>query len=182
MSMAQLLETTQEWLRTELSLADHFCGVQPFPEPPPVAGEFYVAICEGGITAPGGTENWLLEQYTVVVSIMRRSGQYMKDRQKNLLKRLPSTIESGDRLEALERATIRALHGRHDFRIAYNTALGAPDASLGESAVLPLLYRGRGPTTLFESPSEEPSTRFEWLRRDLRFQGLDRKQKLENIG
>ncbi len=182
MSMAQLLVTTQTWLRTELSLADQFCGIQMDGDPPPAAGEFYVAIDEGGIGSSGGTENWLLEQFTVVVSIMRRSGQYMKDRQGNLLKRSASAIEAGNRLEALERATIAALHGRHDFRNAYNTALGAPDATLGEIAVLPLWYKGRSRTYRFQSMDEEPAKRFEWLRRDLRFMGLDRKQKLENIG
>ena len=85
MSMAALLEAAQDHLRTELALADHFCGVQPDGDPPPAAGEFYVAIDEGGISAPGGTENWLLEQLTIVVSIMRRTGQYMKDRQGNVL-------------------------------------------------------------------------------------------------
>ena len=179
MSLAALLEAAQDHLRTELSLSNAQCGVQMDGDPPPAAGEFYLAIDEGGVSSPGGTENWLLEQFTVVVSIMRRTGQYMKDRQGNVLKREATAIKS---LEELERRTIRALHGRHDFRIAYNTSLGAPDESLGEIAVLPLWYRGRGRTYRFQSSSEEPAQKFEWLRRDLRFGGLDRKQKLENIG
>lgn len=179
MSMAALLESVQDHLRTELAIGDQFCGVQLDGEPPPVAGEFYVAIDEGGINAPGGTEDWLLEQFTVVVSIMRRSGQYMKDRKANLLKREASSIKG---LEELERRTIRALHGRHDFRIQYNILLGVPDESLGEMAVLPLWYRGRSRTYSYVNANEEPAQQFAWLRRDLRFAGLDRKQKLENLG
>lgn len=179
MSMDALLEACENHLRTELSVGDQFCGVQPLGDPPPIAGEFYVGIDEAGVNSPGGTENWLLEQFTVQISIMRRTGQYMRDRQRQLLKRNPSVVAN---LTRLERQVIRALHGRHDFRIQYNTLLGVPDADLGEMAVLPLWYKGRSKTYDWENKNEEPARQFAWLRRDLRFSGLDRKQKLENIG
>ncbi len=182
MSMAALLEAVQIHLRTELGLPDQYVGIQLDGEPYPVAGEFYVAVDEGGINAPGGTENWLLEQFNIVVTVMRRTSQLMKDRQYRLLTREMSTGRFQNALEELERRTIRALHGRHDFRIAYNALLGTPDEFLGEDACLPLWYRGRSKTYPWANKNEEPAQQFAWIRRDLRFGGLDRKQRLENIG
>lgn len=179
MSIGQLLTTVRDHLSTALNLTKDECGVQLSGTPPAAAGQRYVAVDEGGVNVYSGDEAWLGEQYTILVSIMRRAGQYPADRQGDLLVRETTAIKS---LEELERRTIEALHGNELLRKAYNEALGVPNDYFGEIAIQPLWYRGRGRTFIFESPLDEPNFVYAWWRRDLRFSGMNRKQKPENIG
>lgn len=179
MSIGQLLTTVRTHLRTQLSLGVNQCGVQMSGMPPPAAGEKYVAIDDGGTEQRSGDEPYLTERYKLVISILRRAGVYPADRQGDLLVRETTSVQS---LEELERGVIKYIHGSQSLRVTYNTALGAPDASLGEIAIMPLFYRGRGRTYIYTSPMEAGDGLHAWFRRDLNFSGMDRKQKLENLG
>lgn len=179
MSMGQLLTTIRDHLRTQLTLGVNQCGVQINGLPPAAAGEKYVAIDDGGTEQRSGDEPFLTERYKIVIAIMRRAGVYPADRQGDLLVRETSSIQS---LEELERGVIKQIHGSQSLRVTYNTALGVPDASLGEIAIMPLFYRGRGRTYIYTSPVESADQLHGWFRRDLNFSGMDRKQKLENMG
>lgn len=179
MSMGQMLETVRDHLRSQLNLAAEQCGVHLNGMPPDTAGQLYVALDEGGVEVRSGDDPVLTERYTIVVSIMRRAGKYPRDRQGDLLLR---ETEAQKSLNELERACIRAIHASWGFHVSYNTDLGVPDAALGEKAIMPLFYRGRGRTYLYDTPTEQPDMIHAWFRRDLRFSGFDRKQKLENMG
>ena len=179
MSVGQLLQTVRDHLRTQLTLDFKSCGVQLNGVPPSTAGEFYVAIDEDGTESVGGDDPVLNERYRIVISIMRRAGKYPKDRQGDLLLRETEALKS---LEELERLVIKNIHAAWNLMATYNTNLGAPDATLGDTAILPLFCRGRGRTYTWTSPTEEPDMLYAWLRKDVRFSGMNRKQRLESMG
>lgn len=133
MSMNSLILGVVDFLRapsTGLGLDDKSCDEQPDGQPPPMAGEWYVAVTEGSWT--NDATECLDESYGVEITITRRTTFSPSDRVNVAVKR------------ELRRkaAEIRAaIHGREEPRIAANTRL---DANVENVFVEPLRFRSAG--------------------------------------
>lgn len=183
MSMGQALVTVRNHLRTNLTLDNAQCGIMIQVggglDPPTMAGELYVGVGDGGAQNQAGDNYHILERYFITVSVFRRGGQYPLDQKPQMLQRETTSIKS---LEELERLVIKHIHNNWTLVNTYNTDLGAPHATLGDKAILPLFFQGRGPTHIYAQENETASIANAYLRKDLRFGGFDRKQLIESMG
>lgn len=177
MSIATLLVTVRDQLRSAMSLGVAECDVQPGCHPPPMAGELFIGIDDGGAVSFGGDEPWLGERYTVIIGVMRRMGTTPSDMTGDLLQREAASVRS---LEAAERKIKQVLHGKQLVRLAMNATGGLPSQEFGEQFIFPLFWRSQSRAYVYSSPYDQQEPRG-WIRRDLNFVGADRKFLPENI-
>lgn len=129
MSIRAMLLAIPVHLREELSLADDECDVQPEARPPAQMGERYIAVCEAGVSGSGSTgqgASTLRKIYNFRISITRRTGQYGRDRTKNLY------VEAVDSIDQLATAVVAKIHGSYPLITIANGEIsgGAPGFQL----------------------------------------------------
>ena len=178
MGINALLLAVRDVLQTDLAVdfpnsADaigRYVGIQPGGNPPASAGEWYVAIDEGGITS--SSRNYLGESYRIRVYISKRTGKYARDQMERAY-REDANVQG---LEQLERLIIGHLHTSETVRSSANTHAGAPGSG-GDIFQRPLYYQGRSNTVYREGGWGHASKGNDsWLVRTLDFSGADRIQ------
>ena len=187
--MALALEHTAEWFRGVYAWKPNECGVQYDAMPPNEAGQFYVAIDDGGVEAGRDETAALQETLTLVIGIWRRPEHLsQKDRRANL--KLPIdkyllgayTLHDLERMVLIFRASgepkLNGLHQNFEFMNALNNRYNLPHAELGSKFNLPLFYRGRGRMETVGLDDQGTVNAFYGYR--LRFRGLTRVQVTNN--
>ncbi|MGE3410126.1 MAG: hypothetical protein AB7I37_25305 [Pirellulales bacterium] len=192
MSIEALLEAAETRLIEQLGFAEGEVSIAPDGKPPAKMGERFVSLDENSIQSTERAS--LKENYAITVYITIRTGKLPADnRKKAYLSHLKA-------LTGIERAVIKALHGRQEVRLAACNLLGisneamqaedqedrdnAPggDASRGHPFTIPLYYTGR----------QRTNTRADWILgseaspapcmvRELQFAGGLRLQSLDTI-
>lgn len=155
-------------------------GFEPAGQPPPAAGDLYIAVDEDGVQNPKDpAQDHLKERYRIKVFINRRTGATAPDRYSTIYSRF-----SGGLL-VIERAIVAAIHGNWDIRVAANALLvEAANGSAVNEFLTPLWYTGRPRTTprgaewSGETSGQNPVG---WIVRELNFVGCDRVQPLSSI-
>lgn len=186
--MSIVLQATETWLRSSCDFDNTQCGIQPRCEPPPIAGQWYVGIDDGGIDqtarhdSTGEFDQYLREVFTVEIGIWRRPGQFPMDRRRELMKNVSPYLLEQQSIESLERKIIVALHKAQGWRAIANDVAGGglPLGGRGDVFSLPLGYAGRGKneTLALIRTSNDPDLFFG---RRLRFRGATRTQALEGM-
>lgn len=177
MSRALALQAVRDYLRTNLSLANADCDIEPGGYPPNIAGKLYVAIDEGGTTC--STRESLWEVNSVEVYVCRRPQEHPGDKRGQILKRTDLYLAGMKTLETLERGVIRYLHGVTAVPTAANALIAAILAAGGDAGgdfLTPLYYQRGGKMETFDSEGGVT-----WIRRQLLFVGMERPQRLTEV-
>lgn len=120
MSLVALLLATRDHLRTQLSLNESQCDIQPDGRPPANMGERYVALWEDGSAGAGttgGGASTLSETCGLLVTVTRRTGRYGRDRRRNIF------LEEITGLEPLCRSIKAAIHANWGIVNAANARI-----------------------------------------------------------
>lgn len=177
MSMAAVLATVRDRLRTEIPLAVEQCGIQPGGTPPSTAGEMYVAVDELGVVSDGKCV--LRETYSVEVCLWRRIGQFPGDRLGDVHLKEDPYVATARTLDVVERDVLRLIHANYLHIVAAaNEAAAAGTPAGGDVFQLALYYEGRSRTESFRPA--KGAWRDAWLGRRLKFSGLTRVQANPN--
>lgn len=186
MSMAMVLEGSQDFLRQLYEWKPTECVVAPETLPTASAGPFFIGIDEGSVE--GGEENShkLKEVFNIEIGIWRRPHNLPKDRWREYLKVQNMYLPEVATLDTLERQVITALHGygkRNGGPSLWefiNTKFQLPISGRGDRFNGTLMYKGRGKSEVISLPAEEGGGEF--YGRRLRFRGLDRTQSTTQMG
>jgi hypothetical protein len=193
MSMALALQYGTEWLRTKYGFTATQCGVQFDALPPNDAGQFYIALDDGGIeTGPDNTAA-LTETLNITVGIWRKPEHLaLKDKRGNLQLPIDKYLIGAYTLHDLERKVIverpsekmYGLHQSWSFMRGLNERYALPHLVDGDVFFTPLFYRGRGRMEtvgiergILPDGSVDAQT---WYGYRLRFRGLSRTQATNN--
>lgn len=185
MSMALLLEGVRDYLRSqnELPNGDQWgrqqVGIQFKSMPPATAGQFFLSLDDGGVDAPSNPSYYLKEIYTITIGVWRRMGTTPANRRGQQLLADDIYRDQITTLEDLERIAIKQLHEKPVVTQSVNDQFGLPSEALGDRFQGRLYYTGRSTnetTGLPDSPSEV------FIGRKLRFRGMLRVQRIENMG
>lgn len=185
MSMALVLEHTQEWFRAKYGWTPNQCGVQFNAQPTLSAGQFYVAIEDAGVESGNDSTDSLKEIINLSIGVWRRPEHLRNDLRGNLKLPMDKYLLGSWTLHDLERAvllhrtlgdkSLHGLHGNWGFRTAINTRYNLPDPDHGAEFSGVFMYRGKGPMeTLGLDDGNNVHT---WFGYRLRFRGLWREQK-----
>lgn len=189
MSMALVLEHTQEYLREKYGWKPNQCGVSFRSEPQlQDAGDFYVAIEDNGVEAGNVETDSLKEICNITVGIWRRPEHLVRDMRGNLSLQFDKYLIGAWTLHQLERAimvhktiagtaSLFGLHANYTFLSELNARYNLPSEDNGAKFITPLFYRGRSPmeTVALDSTGDSINA---WFGYKLRFRGLSREQKL----
>lgn len=192
MSMALLLEYTQEYLRDKHAWEPNQCGVSYRAEPMlQDAGDFFVAIDETGVEAGNSSTDSLKETLGIVIGIWRRPEHLVRDIRHNLSLPLDRYLIGAWTLHELERTIIvhktvggaptrNGLHANYSFLSGLNDRYNLPHADYGAKFITPLFYRGRSAmeTVALDGGSEYGDSINTWYGYKLRFGGMVREQKM----
>jgi hypothetical protein len=182
MSMALILEFTQEWLRAKNGWAVNQCGVQYDSLPALDAGQFYVSIDESSLEAGSDLTDSLKEMFFITIGVWRRAEHLsIKDKRGHLKLPTDRYLISAYSLYDLERLVIlpknNGLHANYQFLYELNKRYNLPSADYGPSFIRPLFYQGRGKMDVLTIEADNKSPQA-WYGYKLRFKGLEREQKL----
>jgi hypothetical protein len=192
MSMAFGLEYAMEYLREKNGWEPNQCGVQYDLQPPAEAGDFYVALDDGGIEAGTDATPSLKEILNINVGIWRKPEHLaQRDQTGNLSLPLDNYVLGAYTLHDLERRVVvynsdqkkYGFHHNWELMNGLNSRYKLPDTDNGGTFCTPLFYRGRGKMefigTEVSGPSETSDTQ-PWYGYRLRFRGLLREQRVAN--
>lgn len=175
MSKAALLRGAQKRLRATFDdPSGKRIGIQPTGQPPPFAGQWYIAIHPGARSNSDTNPLSLEERYDLGVTVTVRMGYAPKDRQgeRVLLDAPDGILHLADRIRA-------DLHGNYDVLIEANTLIG--DESNG--FVEPLSFQSdsviqeKPASWVWADDDENPPTTFAV---EMKFGGALRVQTLES--
>ena len=151
------------------------CGVQPGGNPPPVAGDLYISIDEGGASNPDAVgQDHLTEELRITVWISVRLGVLPVDR------RSSAYFGAINAISPIDRQIIAGLHGNWNLRTIANAKLGANDIDTQEFQDT-LWYRGREKTRIEDGSWSHQTDKIGWLVRPLNFSGFRRVQRNDSI-
>lgn len=178
MSMAMALEGTRDYLRNANSWDHTLCGIQFEARPPNRAGQFYVALDDGGVSTGPDNTDALTEIYTIEVAVWRRPGHLPRDREGELQKVDDIYLSNIQTLHSLEREIIARLHNNYSLMTAVNAQFSLPTGSMADKFLQPWVYRGRSKV---EGMTDDNGNRT-FIGRRLQFRGMKRIQKRGSIG
>jgi len=185
MSMSLALEHCQQWFREQNDWKNNECGVN-YDALPMLqdAGQFYVAIDDGGVETGNETTDSILEVLTLTIGIWRRK-EHLTQRDRLAQLKLPSDkyLLGSWTLSDLERTVLlprfNGLHTNYAFLEGLNTRYNLPSEDYGARFYRPLIYKGRGRMETFGV--DDGGAEQIWYGYRLRFRGLHREQKLRSI-
>jgi hypothetical protein len=134
MSMEALLLAVKGRLQSALSLDDDTCDVQPDGAPEAMSGEWYYAVHPLGIDQTGDQAHYIMERYSVGVTVTRRATYAPQDRAGSeiVAKRATGLYAAAARVRA-------ALHGRWEIVAAANVIITDDLGDEANGFVEPLL-------------------------------------------
>lgn len=173
-AMNAVVQVIREAARSDV--VNKNCGVQPGGNPPPVAGELYISVDEGGVTNPDPPgQDHVTEELRITVWISIRIGVVPLDRRAN------AYFGAINALSPIDRQIVAGLHGNWNLRLIANSKLGANDADVQEFQDT-LWFRGREKTRIETGDwSHQPDTKVGWIVRPLNFSGFRRVQRNDSI-
>lgn len=185
MSMALVLEHTQEWLRAKYGWAPNQCLVTHGAQPVFDAGYFFIGIDDSGVESGSEETDALKEICNLTIGVWLRPEHLQADKRGILKLPVDMYLSSSWSLHNFERSIIvhrsaeghelYGLHNNWDFRTALNTRYNLPDSDYGAQFSGVLTYRGKGP---MESLAlDDGQNVHSWFGYRLRFRGLYRIQK-----
>ena len=168
MSEAIICETTAQFLAMKMSLRDGRYGFEPNPgTPPPIARDDYLSVYMGGTRNLSRDDNHIDEISTLIVAVWRATGQYPRDRWRNIY------AENSRGLVDVARQVVKYVSGSYELMEAINDARSA-----GHIYQLPLQYRSksapRAETDEFASVENPPT----WMVQRIEFEGMLRVQDI----
>lgn len=178
-----------EWLREKYDWQPNQCGVQFDALPPAEAGQFFVALDDGGVEAGDDRTASLKEIVNITVGIWRKPEHLsQKDRRGNLKLPLDKYLLGAYTLHDLERKVIvynptSGNHGLHDnwvFMNGLNTRYSLPHVEAGGTFCTPLRYRGKGRMEFIGVEGTLGADTQPWYGFRLRLRGLLREQPTNN--
>lgn len=193
MSMAFSLQYGAEHLRTKYGWQPNQCGVQFDALPPNDAGQFYIALDDGGVEAGAEDTEALTEVVSWTVGIWRKPEHlFIKDKRGDLHSPIDKYLMGAYTLNDLERMVIIdrpsnkfwGFHKNWKFLQGLNERFSLPHTQDGDKYFTPLVYRGRGRMEMIGldrgvlgdgSIDVQP-----WFGYRLRFRGLMRTQATNN--
>lgn len=182
--MGLVLDAMLEWMPTqwrELSEGRNF-GVEWEALPPATAGDWYVAIDDGGVSGQGQPQDYYLhEQAQVIIGVWRRQTETPRDRIGRLMLRTDKYRPQAQSLEMIERQIVTMLHFGYGLMSKMNTTIQAT-TGLGDCVTMPLIYRGRSRNEAVDLPGFKSQEYQTFIGRRLKFSGLDRTQGVEVMG
>lgn len=178
-AMSLVLEGTRDYLKTQNSWDTTQCEIQDQGTPPAVAGEFFVALDDGGVETQGEDSELLREIQLIEISVWRRLGGYAPDKVGVMLLDTDIYRNTIETLSTLERKVVSQVHGDWALRVAINTQFGLPDATLGGEFTSSFRYKGRSRPERVVIPDAEDDV---YLGYRLRFRGMLRNQYVDSIG
>lgn len=184
MSMSLALHGIVQWFRTKNGWKENECGAQYDATPQLFeAGQFYVAVDDGGVGTGNETTDSLKEILDITIGIWRRSEHLSQRDRKGVLKDpIDKYLIGAYTLADLDRSVIvpkyNGLHNNYTFLTYLNSYFGLPNEDDGASFIRPLNYKGRGRMETFGV--DDGGSVITWYGYRLRFRGLDREQKLRN--
>lgn len=179
-----MLVAVRNHLRTELSLRDHQCGIEPDGLIPGIATQLYVTVDEGDTVNKDMVH--LDEVLTIEIRVCRQVGRTTGDKRGNMLEPDDLYLANMKTLDDLGQNVKRFLHNNHTVRIAANALLGISAESVVSTATFdpasgntgdrfstPMFFKRQGKS--FVMPNERGD---EWLQRPLFFEGGRRVQNI----
>ncbi len=179
MSTGILLTAVRNHLRTQMSLTDKQCGIEPDGLIPGVAARIYVTIDESQTTNNSTIQ--IDETTTIEIRVCRQVGRTTFDKRGDMLEKTDLYLAGMQTLDALAQDVKRFLHANQSVRVAANTLLGIPvegapfdgTEGFGDRFTTPLFYRSQGKMTVMAGERGD-----EWVQRPLIFEGARRVQAL----
>jgi hypothetical protein len=176
MSKRVLLTGVEARLKVAFGIASNdikHIGVQPTGQPPPHAGQWYIAIFPGARTNNDSNPLSLDETYSIGVTVTMRMGYAPKDRQGQRI-----IMDANDGILAIADKVRAAIHGNYDILTVANAAIPGTNGFIeplsfqGDSSILE-----KSPDWVFAEGDDNPPTTFAV---ELRFGGARRIQTLES--
>lgn len=173
MSMETLLQANRDLIRSQLNYTAAQCEVMPDGQPPPMAGEEFVAVHPDDWTNTDDNPLSLDEIFGICVTLTFRVGYLPVDRtgSKGMLPLVSGWYARAGQVRALLHANYTAINNA-------NTLIGATENGFIE----PLSFRSgsvpqaRGPDWFWSEDDRDPAAGYTI---ELRFGGARRKQVIE---
>lgn len=189
MSMALVLEHTQEWLREKYGWAPNQCLVTHGAQPVFDAGYFFVGIDDSGVEPGPEDTDALKEVCNITIGVWLRPEHLQADKRGILKLPVDMYLSSSWSLYDIERAIIVSrsaegaelygLHHNWGFSSALNTRYSLPSTTYGAEFRGVFRYRGKGPMESL-AMDDGSGNIHSWFGYRLRFRGMERIQKLRS--
>lgn len=157
-------------------------GVEFGAYPPPTASDWYIAIDFGGESQTAGPQQYFLrEEYSLLIGIWRRQTEVPRDRLGRMNLRSDLYRPQATTIQAMSRSLIKNLHQQFWLPTEINLKL-ATDESYGNKVQSPLIYLGSGANEPYTVDSLRTNDVETFIGRRMKFRGLMRSQKIEEMG